>query len=79
MQAAVCCSGEMVPGTQTSVVVVVVVIRSVPVLLGWMAQPPGSGGRTVSRGEHVAWSAFGMKDPKERMISHEESEVGGQQ
>lgn len=48
-------------------------------LLGGMAQPPGSWARAISRSEHMAWSAFGMKDPKERTIFHEESELGGQQ
>lgn len=74
---ALCCSGGMVPGT--SLTVVVLVICSMPVLLGGMAQPPGSWGKTGSSGVHVAWSAFGRKDPKERTISHEESKAGGQQ
>lgn len=69
----------MASGTQTSLVVVVLVIHSVPMLLGGMAQPLSSSDRTVSRGEHKVWSAFGMKDLKEGVISHEESEVGGQQ
>lgn len=49
-------------------------IDSISVLLGGFNKPLSSWGRTISRDEHVA---FGMNDPKGRMISDEANEVGG--